>query len=98
MTAELVRFGGLSPKPWKVKHFFSASKPLTSAIAQARLFCRWSGHHHEGQCGERNDGFLQRSCPNPQTWECVTLHGQRDFTEVMNVRILRWKGYPETAR
>ena len=30
----------------------------------------------------------------PRTWECVTLHGKRDFVDVIKIWILRWGDYP----
>lgn len=37
---------------------------------------------------------LQRCpLPNPGTCEYVTLHGKKDFAEVMKLRILRWADY-----
>lgn len=29
-----------------------------------------------------------------QTCECVTLHGQKDFVDLIKVRIWKWRDYP----
>lgn len=49
---------------------------------------------------------IGRKCPPlqdvhvliPRTHEYVSLHGKKDFTVVMKLRILRWRDNPELSR
>ena len=34
------------------------------------------------------------SHPNPQICDYVTLHGKKKFTDMINLKILRWRNYP----
>ena len=36
--------------------------------------------------------MASQRCPHPNRWNLgITLHGQRDFVDVINVSVLRWE-------
>ena len=45
-------------------------------------------------CGREYNAPQKMSISIPRTFEYGTLHGQRDFADVIKLRILKWGDYP----
>lgn len=44
------------------------------------------------------NSYVEAPIPSTSECECIILHSQRDFADVIELRILRWANYPDSSR